>query len=467
MENPMEGTCIFCPNELNGSDEHIIPQSVNGQLHSKEIICSECNNKFGVNVDPIIKETLTFILHVLKIGNKKKLVVQDEAGTSYLVDNVTGKIKHIKPEISTFKVDEDKIGITVSGADEINTYKALAKKAVRMFGMGALKGKYSVTKSSKVNTALSTKAEIITSPQLILALNKIIIEYFCYCGLEKALIQPLVNSVAKLDENLENLRICNTSHNVRKPGNTEISHLIVIRSDEEKKIIYGYTEIFNIICGYTVLVDNYEGDKIDFVYHQDAITKETISGEIILNIDLVEQIPKEFSHNINALFVRHEDRNIYEHVSLICEDIKTELDLMLDKQEITNKEHENIYIDRATKAIAELMVFVYPDAVEDFSEKELKEVNYIHSLIRADKIEEFKYFYHQFIGHEFKFEDDNTIYKMDEFVFAKHRPRNGAEMVKVYCSFTSETGAAKKHWLATEVFKYSGVPFLPDDFVWL
>lgn len=463
----MNTHCIFCPNELNGSDEHIIPQSINGQLHSKNLICSDCNNLFGVKVDPVIKETLSFLLHALKIGNVKNLVVQDEEGTSYLMDNVTGKLKHLKPEIGTVTRNDGKIAICVSGPDEISTYKALATKAVRTFGMAALKGEYSASKSTKINTSLSASAEIKITPKLLLALNKIIIEYYCHCDLERELIKPLIIDVGKLDESLTNIKICNTSHNVRKPGNTEISHLIVIRSDGTRKIIYAYVEIFNSICGYTVLVENYEGVKINFVYHQDALNKAVLSEEISINLDAIEEQPAELADNINMLFSRFEDRNIYEQVSLICKDIKDELDVELDKGAISKEDHEKTYIERATKAMAHLMVFVYPDAVEDFNQKELKEIHYIHSLIREDKIEKFKFFYHQFVGHEFTFEEDDAMYKMEEFIFAKHRPRNGINMLKVYCCFVSQKDSSKKYWLATDVFKFTGVPFLPDEFDWL
>lgn len=68
----MSEACIFCTKQLDNSDEHIIPQSINGRIHSKRLICQKCNHDFGTNLDPIIKETFGFLLHVLKIGNNSK-----------------------------------------------------------------------------------------------------------------------------------------------------------------------------------------------------------------------------------------------------------------------------------------------------------------------------------------------------------------------------------------------------------
>lgn len=460
-------TCIFCPNPLNGSDEHIIPQSINGQLHSKELICAKCNNTFGRQLDPILKESLVFILHALNIGNVKKMLVEDESGNIYLYDSKTGKVKHTKPEISIFKVDENKTGISVSGDDDISTVKALATKAARVYGKAALKGKYSITRTTKLNKFLRAKAEIIISGKLILALNKIIVEYFCYCGLDRTLIAALISRVAALDERLDNIRICNSLQNIRKPGETEISHLLVIRSDPKKKMVYAYIEIFNVVCGFTVLVENYQGDEIDFVYHQDAINRQILSGDIILDLNKIEDKPNGFEKNVNALFSRNENRRIQGNFATICEEIIAELNHKLEKGEITGEERDREFIERSCKIAAELMVFEYPDAVDDFSEEEIKGVNYIHSLIREEKIDDFKHYYQNFIGHEFKLDGEEDIYKMEEFDFVKHRPRNGINMVKVFCCFTSIQDGSKKYIPATEVFKSVGTSVLVEESTWL
>lgn len=66
--------CIFCTNPLDGSDEHIIPESLNGRLHSKEIICHDCNvKKFGSNVDTILSQTFSQFILLLGLKNARTL----------------------------------------------------------------------------------------------------------------------------------------------------------------------------------------------------------------------------------------------------------------------------------------------------------------------------------------------------------------------------------------------------------
>ena len=60
--------CLFCKNPLDGSDEHIIPDSLNGRIHSKKIICYNCNsNVFGKKIDPVGKEFFDYLLLVFPI----------------------------------------------------------------------------------------------------------------------------------------------------------------------------------------------------------------------------------------------------------------------------------------------------------------------------------------------------------------------------------------------------------------
>ncbi|RYZ18782.1 MAG: hypothetical protein EOO10_25255 [Chitinophagaceae bacterium] len=68
-----KATCIFCSNPLDGSDEHIIPDSLNGRLHSKGIICSDCNQHFGEKLDPVLKECFSCSCTCLALAVHKRL----------------------------------------------------------------------------------------------------------------------------------------------------------------------------------------------------------------------------------------------------------------------------------------------------------------------------------------------------------------------------------------------------------
>ena len=74
--------CIFCKSLLDNSDEHIIPQSLNGTLHSRELICHQCNsNFFGLKIDPIIKNLLNPLLIILGWENARPIRAEDQDGS--------------------------------------------------------------------------------------------------------------------------------------------------------------------------------------------------------------------------------------------------------------------------------------------------------------------------------------------------------------------------------------------------
>ncbi len=48
--------CIYCGPGKPASQEHVIPQAIGGSYHSSDIICEECNSRFGSQVDSHITD---------------------------------------------------------------------------------------------------------------------------------------------------------------------------------------------------------------------------------------------------------------------------------------------------------------------------------------------------------------------------------------------------------------------------
>ncbi len=458
--------CIFCSNELDGSDEHIIPQCINGRLHSRELICSKCNNKFGRKLDPTFRETFKVVLHVLKIGNVEHLKLQADNDAAYIRSNSTGTIKAIPQGVEITKTEDGKIALSITGPDHIETYKAIAKKSIRMFGAKALEGKFEVIKTQTLSGPLKTSIGILLTPSLRLALNKIIVEYYCHCGLDRTSIKAMINAVDQLDEGIENIRYCNSSQLMRKPSDNEISHLIIIRSDKNRKILYAYIELFNIVCGFIMLQENYQGNPVNYVYHQDAITRKSLTEEVSVDLDQMEDIFAGIEHNVDTFAERHQSRivmdSIKERSSIILEELETEH----KEGRITSEQLKMTYMERSAYLVAHASIFEFPDLISDFNEAELKKINHIHSLIRADKKEAFIIYYQEFIGHKFEFEDKKGLYTMKEFHFAHHKKREDIEMLKVYCHFISQEDGSNDLIPATNIFKAVGIPFMEELFVW-
>ena len=462
----MRTNCIYCGLPLDNSDEHIIPDSINGQLHTRTLICSACNNKFGVKLDPVIKESLHFILHMMGIGKAETMWVEDQDGKAYIVDRA-GKAKMVKTEVGTFKQGE-KTGISVSG-EKTAAIRAFAKKVTRTFGKHALQvmdtAAFEWTERSVVTQELKAKAKLASSPRLLLALDKIITEFYAYSGLDIELIRPRLQKVWELNESNPETILTNFEQQVRVPGDKEVGHLIVIRSDAARREVYGYVELFNVVCGYTVLVRDYEGPAINAVWHQDALTGAELTEAVELHTEKLTREKEDFGLLINSLLERKRGLDQLAMVDEAITAIKEPLDKQLAEGLITEAEHLEQYIDQTTKAVAELMVFAFPDDVEDFSEEDQKNIHYIHSVIREAHREEFEFCYHQLPGKHFIIE--GVTYTLDRFIFAKHPPKGDEPRLKAYGRFRSDKPARELDKPVYEFFSGIGLPPPEGNVPWL
>lgn len=81
-------TCFFCPNPLDGSEEHVILSGIGGQKASRLILCSVCNHHFGNTIDKEFLEALEpYTVIVNPVGRRKALNakkrVTGEQGLTY------------------------------------------------------------------------------------------------------------------------------------------------------------------------------------------------------------------------------------------------------------------------------------------------------------------------------------------------------------------------------------------------
>ena len=83
-------SCIFCDKPLEGnnrSKEHIIPQCMGGKLWSKDLVCKDCNSKFGSEFDESLIKRFCWIMYPLSLFNdqiKLKDWVVGHNGLKYL-----------------------------------------------------------------------------------------------------------------------------------------------------------------------------------------------------------------------------------------------------------------------------------------------------------------------------------------------------------------------------------------------
>ncbi len=423
--------CIYCSRPLDKSNEHIIPDSMNGRLQSTNIICADCNNKFGRYVDPVFKEMLNPLLIVFGFENARHTHAEGLDNETYNFSK-DGKPSYLKNEV-TISQEDNKTILRAAGNPK-EALKAFQKQAKKLNESGKVfTGDITVENIAEYNS-FRIKWEMKVNSKLILALNKIATEFYAHCELDTSLIIDLLSRIRGLDESIDNVTFCNWNCEVRKYAEDEVTHLIVLRKNKDNTL-YCYLELFNVICVAIPLCNNYES-QADFVYYQNALTGEKLTKEIIFETEV------EFTNNrvgnfdllINAACERHNQikfREIYtEETKKILEQYKLDME-----QGVIPANDEKFVLEKRLGAMIAQLSIDFPYMIEDYKDEMNDDMNHIHSNLREDQYDDFCEKYKFLIGKNVKIGNDFFVF--DSFVKSPFIIRNSIQLLKVHFCLTN------------------------------
>lgn len=438
--------CIFCKSPLDKSDEHIIPQSVNGTLHSTNLICHNCNsNFFGRHIDPVIKKLLNPLLIALGWENANSLQGEDIDGIQYVV-NKGFKSKPVRPIKKEKNFGGQKL-ISITG-DPKNTLKMFQKEAQKLNEQGKTVASYSISEIKDNSPFIRVKWEIEISPELILLMNKIAVEFYALNNLDYSFIEELCKRIRKYDKSLANIIFCNQRNEIRDFESNEVSHIILIQNDSETGHLYAYIEIFNLICCTLILSDNYKGKDVQIQYHQDALTGERFTNPIKLKISITEIlsynfVADNFQYLNNSLASRLRSRDLNEvfkeELNLLMNDLKEKE----QKGEIKKEDLEKTYIEQSAELIAHLTVYHYPYQIEDQNDEDNDDYNYIHSNFRKEIVDEFCKEYNQLFGK--KINTKEGVFTIVDFYHQPLIVKKDKELITLFFILVNELTGDKKY----------------------
>jgi len=442
MNKPL---CVFCQLPLDGSDEHIIPQSLNGRLHSKEIICHNCNsNIFGQKVDPIAKQLFNPLMLILGWDNANGVKAEDNKGDEYSINKKLEALP-IRPSQELVKKGSARI-LNVEG-DPKNAIKMFGKEAKKIIAEGKVLKDLKVTEFSGDST-LKTKWEIKGSDELNLLLNKIAIEFYSYHKFDSTSILSLSRKIISLENNIGNVKLCNQQNEVRDFDENEVSHLIVLKGNKQSGKLYCYIELFNLICAVVTLTDEYEGDDIDNFYHQDAISGERFTNPVNLKMSLPEILAYNFDENdfhyqTNYLFERIRSRELSKVLATELPKIYEDVKARVEKGEVDKSNLEATYIDESAKLLAQLTVFDFPYILTDQPDEENDDYNWIHSNFRESIVDQTIHEYSDLIGKRIQIGKD--IFVITDFLKQPRIVKINKKLVTLFVVLRSEGTSATRY----------------------
>lgn len=454
----MNTHCIFCDRQLDASDEHIIPQSLNGTLHSRNIICGVCNSKtFGQTIDVALANLFKPLVHILNLKNARAVVAEDPNGRKYLKKPNKGGLAPIAPEETIIKHK----GVThVNLSGEPKTIANMFRKRAKKYLQHGIPVKYQVYKDHSGALPLSMDFDMRVNNDINLSLNKIVLEFMAFNNLPLAAVKNVLSKTSQLAI-MTNVTYCNFTNDVRNFEEEEISHVIAIRVDKSRRLLYGYVELFNLLCAVIVLNDNYDGPEYNNTYVQDALTAERFNRAITLNIgDLLFNDNSADIDNdklgplIDSLFERLQGRHIKKALKVGVARIKEEMNKQFPEHHFVKEEYRLKLEEHIGRFIAELTIYHFPYSVSDVSDEQRHQINYIHSSINEELYPAFCEANQHIIGAKFVLPDKtlSRYYTLDSFMTVPVAKWNGKKIVKIYCVFKEEITGDKKYYPFKVIF---------------
>lgn len=266
------------------SEEHILPNFLGGHLTSWQLLCNHCNNILGWELDSELDRQL--LLHELfefKIDRHRQPggyvpAYTTESGKKILVERGM-KWKHFKPIID------------ISDKGEINKIVCQTLKEARTILTG-LKRRYpnidveeNLREFKHVEEYLGERIDFpnrtIGGPIVRRAIAKIALGYYLRGGGDVNLVRDLREYVitGKATGIHVDFYYCFSSIHDLAPD--EVSHILFIRGDRKKGLLYCYIELFNTFNFIVLLSRDFEGPDFSSQYAYNVVGGNEIVGKKI------------------------------------------------------------------------------------------------------------------------------------------------------------------------------------------
>ena len=287
--------CLICNEtltEANASDEHIILNSLGGHLHSKDLLCKKCNNKFGKEADAALADTLKFAasqLDVKRYRGENQVIQTSEKEKYDLAPGCKPVLK--KPEVRVEKLPDGKMQIEMSARSTQEARKIL-KSLQRQYPMIDVDEamRHAQKKQSFIGTPVKMNIAF-EGEKIFPSIVKTAVEFYLLRGGAREEIKSLIPHL--LGE--EKRKVCWYFY-PEKPvfsfKKKEICHAICVVGDAEQRILYGYVDLFGILQCLVLLSDCYSGKNYmeSYVYDVNEGKEINKTPAIRLERDEIQKI---------------------------------------------------------------------------------------------------------------------------------------------------------------------------------
>jgi len=280
--------CYVCDIEINNeneTNEHIIPNAIGGRLKSKELICKECNSKFGNEIDAALASQLKVLSNIFMIkrhrGTPLPIILKDSNEKEYVLQP-NGQMEFPKPNVEKTS-QGDKVIFSITARDEKELKNILKGIAAKYPHFDTDEANRLAERSEHHFDDFFSVGFKVGGDEVFRAVCKCAVNFYLYKNGDSSQIKHLLPFI----KGTNNKRIVwlHYKDNLYELSDNECFHVIHLVGNMEDRVLYCYIDFFNT-CKYLILLnDNYQGENIKESYCFDLINVKEIQRKILIDYD--------------------------------------------------------------------------------------------------------------------------------------------------------------------------------------
>ena len=264
--------CYLCGEiitELNKSAEHILPNSIGGKLKSTQVICCECNDTCGKQLDVVLSQVGNIFASRMNIkrdrGSVPNLTAVIEDSDEKVIVEPGWKTRRINPIIEH---EKDKVSITVGTRKRLMQEMAHIEKEFKKDGIN-----FKTTEPIRIvdkNPSQNITFNVSVNKDFFLrSVAKIIASFYVFKTKGSSNVRDIGKFIKDGSDNIY-IWFLNLFLN-DKFFKEEKNHIITITGSTEEKILYGYFELFGLFGMICILDYHYQGKDVQMSYIFDPV----------------------------------------------------------------------------------------------------------------------------------------------------------------------------------------------------
>jgi HNH endonuclease len=283
------------------SEEHILPNFCGGQLTSYDLLCSKCNTDLGTELEGELSKQLFFHqLLTIKLDRGKQsdsyiLAYTTDSKKQVLV-NKELRWRYFKPE---YKIENGELVefTCQTMKDAKKTLKGLSRKYPKINVEDCL------SRLKEVEDFLPERIDFnhrtIGGKETHRAIAKIALNYFLYSGGDRELVYDIIDYVCLPNKQNNYVTFYYSFMPIHNLEKHEISHIMFLKGDNRKKLLYCYIELFSVANFIVILNRDYEQGNFTKQYCYDVIKGQEIKEKEI-RLSLLYDIFENLKYKVHS-----------------------------------------------------------------------------------------------------------------------------------------------------------------------